>query len=94
VGSAILAFLATFLAGVVVGALLLAFGVQWLRKAVLRAAGYKPLHDEAAAFARERADAGSAPEAGSSRVDWYAFTVSFKGVLLGVGPVWRESSSS
>jgi uncharacterized membrane protein len=67
---------------VVVGALLLAFGVQWLRKAVLRAAGYKPLHDEAAAFARERADAGSAPAAGSSRVDWYAFTVSFKGVLL------------
>jgi uncharacterized membrane protein len=67
---------------VVVGALLLAFGVQWLRKAVLRAAGYKPLHDEAAAFARERAEAGSAPAAASSRVDWYAFTVSFKGVLL------------
>src|SRR4029077_10500372 len=35
----------------VVGALLLAFGVQWLRKAIVRASGLKPLHDEAAAFA-------------------------------------------
>jgi uncharacterized membrane protein len=66
----------------VVGALLLAFGLQWLRKAVLRASGYKPLHDEAEAFARERAEAGAAPSAPRSGIDWYAFTVSFKGVLL------------
>jgi uncharacterized membrane protein len=65
----------------VVGALLLAFGLQWLRKAILRAGGFKPLHDEAAAFAHERAAAGSATpvEAGT---DWYSFTVAFKGVLL------------
>jgi uncharacterized membrane protein len=66
----------------VVGALLLAFGLQWLRKAILRAGGYKPLHDEGAAFAREREQAGAAAPAEPARMDWYSFTVAFKGVLL------------
>ena len=66
----------------VVGALLLAFGLQWLRKAILRASGYLRLHDEAAAFEREREGAGAAGEAGSTRMDWYSFTIAFKGVLL------------
>jgi uncharacterized membrane protein len=66
----------------VVGALLLAFGLQWLRKAILRAGGYKPLRDEAAAFARERSAASSAAPAEKSGLDWYSFTVAFKGVLL------------
>jgi uncharacterized membrane protein len=67
----------------VVGALLLAFGLQWLRKAILRAGGYKPLHDEAEAFSRGRQEAaGAATAAGHGKMDWYSFTVAFKGVLL------------
>ena len=65
-----------------VGGLLLIFGLQWLRKAILRAGGQLPLHDEAAAFLAERANATGAVRAGSELVDWYSFTVSFKGVFL------------
>jgi uncharacterized membrane protein len=65
----------------VVGGLLLVFGLQWLRKAILRAAGLKALHDEDAAFEREQS---AAREAGAieSGLDGYAFTIAFKGVLL------------
>jgi uncharacterized membrane protein len=66
----------------VVGALLLVFGLQWLRKAILRASGYKALHDEDAIFARELEEArGAAPDERAG-IDWYGFTLAFKGVLL------------
>ena len=66
----------------VVGGLLLTFGLQWLRKAILRAGGLKALHDEDAIFAEEVAALRSADAVGARRIDPYAFTVSFKGVLL------------
>jgi uncharacterized membrane protein len=66
----------------VVGALLLMFGLQWLRKAVLRAAGLKALHDEEAAFEAETAAARAAGEVRRDGIDGYAFLISFKGVLL------------
>jgi uncharacterized membrane protein len=67
----------------VVGGLLLVFGLQWLRKAILRAAGLKALHDEDAIYLRQAAEARAAARGGRFAVsDWYAFTLSFKGVLL------------
>ena len=66
----------------VVGALLLVFGLQWLRKAILRASGLKALHDEDAIFARELAEASSAEHTERAGIDAYGFTLAFKGVLL------------
>ena len=65
----------------VVGTLLLVFGLQWLRKAILRASGFKALHDENAIFAEELEEARNAAR-GEGGIDWYGFTLSFKGVLL------------
>ncbi len=68
---------------VVIGGLLLVFGLQWLRKAVLRASGHKALHDEEQIFAAQLAAARVASSGRRGVVsDWYAFTLSFKGVLL------------
>jgi uncharacterized membrane protein len=66
----------------VVGALLLAFGLQWLRKAILRSSGFKDLHDEDEAFRQEREQAAVAGLETKAGLDWYSFTVAFKGVLL------------
>ena len=69
----------------VVGGLLLVFGLQWLRKAILRASGFKARHDEAEIYRRQLAGAGAAgdPSRGARlRVDGYGFTLAFKGVLL------------
>ena len=62
---------------VVVGSVLLIFGLQWLRKAILRAGGLKALHDEDAIYNAEVDELRQA-----SSHDWYAFTVAFKGVFL------------
>jgi uncharacterized membrane protein len=68
---------------VVVGTLLLVFGLQWLRKSILRAAGYKALHDEESIFRAQVEAARAAELEGRGLIgDWYAFTLAFKGVLL------------
>jgi uncharacterized membrane protein len=66
----------------VVGALLLVFGLQWLRKAILRASGRRALRNEDAVFAREAEEARAAAAGERAGLDWYGFTVAFKGVLL------------
>ena len=66
----------------VVGTLLLIFGLQWLRKAILRSAGLKTMHDEEETFRDEVEAARSAGDERRMGLDWFAFVVSFKGVLL------------
>lgn len=66
----------------VIGTLLLIFGLQWLRKAVLRSAGLKALHDEVATFREGQAAARRAGREVRLGLDWFAFVVSFKGVFL------------
>ncbi len=66
----------------VVGTLLLIFGLQWLRKAILRASGFKALRDESAVYQRELEDAKHASSEVRAGMDWYSFTLSFKGVFL------------
>jgi uncharacterized membrane protein len=66
---------------VVVGGLLLIFGLQWLRKAILRASGLKALHDEDAAFAQET-DAARGAGAVDDGFDGYSFLIAFKGSFL------------
>ncbi|HEY4916006.1 MAG TPA: hypothetical protein VIH92_03810 [Solirubrobacteraceae bacterium] len=66
---------------VVVGGLLLTFGLQWLRKAILRGAGVKALHDELGIYEAE-AEAALAASRRGDGFDGYAFAVAFKGVLL------------
>jgi uncharacterized membrane protein len=66
---------------VVVGGLLLIFGLQWVRKAILRATGLKSMHDEEEIFERQRQSAAGAGGVGEG-FDPYSFTIAFKGVLL------------
>jgi Ca2+/H+ antiporter, TMEM165/GDT1 family len=66
----------------VIGVLLLLFGLRWLRKAILRAVGAIPLHDEDAAFASESRQLTGAGALTATRVDWIAGITAFKAVLL------------
>ena len=66
----------------VVGAFLLVFGLQWLRKAILRASGFQPLRDEESLYRKGLEGAREAGALSLRGVDWYGFTVSFKGVFL------------
>ena len=66
----------------VIGVLLLLFGMRWLRKAILRAAGVIPLHDEAAAFIAETTELREQAHRRETQLDWIATLTTFKAVLL------------
>ncbi len=67
---------------VVIGTLLLIFGMQWLRKAILRASGLKMTRDEDAIYRKEVSALGQTPPKRSTEIDWTGFVVAFKGVFL------------
>jgi uncharacterized membrane protein len=81
VGPALVRYVPLGTLRVVIGGLLLVFGLQWLRKAVLRTAGLKAKHDEDIIFRDHVSDLSSGPGRTSGR-DSTAFTVAFKGVFL------------
>ena len=62
--------------------LLLLFGMRWLRKAILRAAGVIPLHDETLAFAHETEELREQARRHERRLDWLAGIAAFKAVVL------------
>src|SRR3954471_24717245 len=66
----------------VIGVLLLLFGMRWLRKAILRAAGVIPLHDEAMTFATETEELRAQSRRNEARLNWLAAIATFKAVLL------------
>src|SRR6476469_2683724 len=65
----------------VIGILLLLFGMRWLRKAILRAAGIIPLHDEAISFAAETQELRDQTRRREAQLDWLAGLAAFKAVL-------------
>lgn len=65
----------------VVGALLLLFGLRWVRKAILRFAGIVAIHDEELIYQREVAEL-RAQGLRRNEFDWVGFLVAYKAVLL------------
>jgi uncharacterized membrane protein len=82
-GPALVTFVPLDILRVVVGTLLLIFGMQWLRKAIQRASGLRALHDEDKIFQANISELESeGPVVTATAMDWTGFVVSFKGVFL------------
>ena len=80
-GYALTTFLPESALQLAIGGLLLIFGLQWLRKAILRSSGRKAVHDEDAIY-REEVEAAKAAGNSGGGIDMFSFMVSFKGVFL------------
>ncbi len=81
-GTAIVLFVPLNALRIVIGSLLLIFGLQWATKAILRASGARAKHDEEAIFAAEVKRLGAEAPVPETGIDGVSFFVSFKGVLL------------
>jgi uncharacterized membrane protein len=81
-GTAIATLVPIELLRLVIGGLLVIYGLQWLTKAILRAGGARAKHDESAIFAEQVVARQSEPPVPATGLDWLSFTVAFKGVFL------------
>lgn len=81
-GYALVTWLPRSVLQLTVGALLLIFGLQWLRKAILRSSGHKAIHDEDAAFRKQTEAARAASSQRRLALDWFSFVISFKATFL------------
>jgi uncharacterized membrane protein len=81
-GEALVRYVPIDVLRVVVGALLLLFGIKWLRKAIMRFTGLKATHDEAQIFREEEELARAHARVAAGQMDWFGFIASFKAVAL------------
>ncbi|MBA3233537.1 MAG: TMEM165/GDT1 family protein [Propionibacteriales bacterium] len=81
-GYALATWLPTAALQLVVGLLMLIFGLQWLRKAILRSAGLKSVHDQEAEYAEQTAVGRDAERRTIMGLDAFGYIVSLKAVFL------------
>lgn len=80
-GVALVQYVPLDLLRLIVGIILVLFGLKWLKKAILRYSGLKALHDEEAIFEETMAELRARGE-GSLRLEPFAVALAFKSVLL------------
>jgi uncharacterized membrane protein len=81
-GTAIIRYVPLDALRVIVGFLLILFGLKWLKKAILRYAGLKAMHDEEAIYEEQLAELRARGEQPQTRLDPFGVATSFKSVLL------------
>jgi len=81
-GVAIVQFVPIEVLRLVVGIILVLFGLKWLKKALLRYSGLKALHDEEAIYEEKMAELRAWGEISNTRLQPFAVALSFKSVLL------------
>lgn len=81
-GVALVQFVPLNVLRLVVGVILILFGLKWLKKAILRYSGLKALHDEEAIYEETRAELRARGENITPRYEPFGIAMSYKAVLL------------
>ncbi|MBN9390379.1 MAG: hypothetical protein J0I20_20290 [Chloroflexi bacterium] len=81
-GTALVVFIPIEALRLIVGIVLVLFGLKWLKKAILRYSGHKALHDEEAIYEEEMRAMKARGETLPDKIDGFGFVTSYKSVLL------------